>query len=211
MAEADKLQGLTQYLRSRAQFVAEEELSVRMNRWADAVEALAASPHQVFWLYELERGQGIYQGCTGPKAESIVRQTREGFDEAGEPFAVYASPQPAQGADTTEAKLPELPEARMKFERDTTCVVLGEHPTQYRYAKDAALYTIDQMREYALAAIALNAATEEDRAAILEATQAIRDHGRDLIENEWSSTGESLMAKARKIERIVLKGTHEPQ
>jgi hypothetical protein len=35
------LQGLADYLRSRAQFVAEHELSVRMNGWADEVEALA--------------------------------------------------------------------------------------------------------------------------------------------------------------------------
>jgi tetratricopeptide (TPR) repeat protein len=167
MAEADKLEGLAQWLRADALDAKSHGTRNKLIRWADAVEALAASP------------------------------------------------QPAQGADTTEAKLPELPKAILDFDQflneppsyeEKRMVREYRHDAYPRWAK-----ALDAMREYALAAIALNAATEEDRAAILEATQAIRDHGRDLIENEWSSTGESLMAKARKIERIVLKGTHEPR
>jgi hypothetical protein len=46
---------------------------------------------RVFWLYELTRGEGIYQGCAGPDAEWVVRQTASGIEEAGEPFCIAAS------------------------------------------------------------------------------------------------------------------------
>lgn len=43
---------------------------------------------KVYWLYELTKGQGVYQGCTGPGAEGIVRRVVLGEEEAGEPFPV---------------------------------------------------------------------------------------------------------------------------
>lgn len=47
-----------------------------------------AAPRQEFWLYELGNAEGVFQGCTGPKAEEIIRQvaTDEGD---GKPFVVY--------------------------------------------------------------------------------------------------------------------------
>lgn len=47
----------------------------------------------IFWMYELTKGEGVYQGCTGPKAESVMRQVRDGFDEAGEVFPVVKMPE----------------------------------------------------------------------------------------------------------------------
>lgn len=47
-----------------------------------------------YWLYELRRGQGVYQGCTGPGAEGVVRRVVEAVrpekgEDPGEPFKVY--------------------------------------------------------------------------------------------------------------------------
>jgi hypothetical protein len=144
--------------------------------------------------------------------EAMLGWKRRAEMAEAEVARLRAASQPAQGANTAVAKLPELPtlpQALLNLigeyglaRSDGTSDVERLHLWQL---------LIDGIKRYAAAAIALNAATEEDRTAILEATQAIRDHGRDLIENEWSSTGESLMAKAQKIERIVLKGTHEPR
>lgn len=47
-----------------------------------------------YWLYELEKGKGIYQGCTGPGAEGVVRRVVESLkleprENPGEPFRVF--------------------------------------------------------------------------------------------------------------------------
>lgn len=51
---------------------------------------VASQPEQgeVFWLYELTEGEGVYQGVRGPDAEKITRQVVSGIEEAGEPFPV---------------------------------------------------------------------------------------------------------------------------
>jgi hypothetical protein len=46
--------------------------------------------------------------------------------------------------------------------------------------------------------------TDERQSAILESTQFIRDYGRELIENDWSLTGERLIHHALLIERALL-------
>lgn len=43
---------------------------------------------QTFWLYELTKGEGIYQGCTGENAESVCRQVAKDCSDSGEPFMV---------------------------------------------------------------------------------------------------------------------------
>lgn len=47
-----------------------------------------------YWLYELTRGHGIYQGATGPGAEGIVRRVVKDLlldphEAPGEPFRVF--------------------------------------------------------------------------------------------------------------------------
>lgn len=62
---------------------------------AAALLANAAGGGDLFWLYELEKGQGIYQGGRGVGAEAIVRQVADGFPEAGEPFCILGAHPPA--------------------------------------------------------------------------------------------------------------------
>lgn len=45
----------------------------------------------VFWLYELTKGEGIYQAMRGPHAERVVKQIASEFPEAGEPFSIPAT------------------------------------------------------------------------------------------------------------------------
>jgi hypothetical protein len=47
---------------------------------------------EVFWLYELEEGKGIYQGCKGEDSEKDIRAVVASFENAGEPFKVSAAP-----------------------------------------------------------------------------------------------------------------------
>lgn len=57
-------------------------------------QEVAAVGDDVFWLYELTKGEGIYQGCKGKNAEHIMRQTVSGVEDAGEPFCVPTSRAP---------------------------------------------------------------------------------------------------------------------
>jgi hypothetical protein len=51
-------------------------------------EAFEQVVDDVFWLYELTKDEGIYQGMRGPHAERIVKQIASEFPEAGEPFSL---------------------------------------------------------------------------------------------------------------------------
>jgi hypothetical protein len=53
--------------------------------------SLPTEPGEVFWLYELNKGEGIYQAMRGPDAERIVKQIASEFPESGEPFALSAA------------------------------------------------------------------------------------------------------------------------
>jgi hypothetical protein len=99
-----QLEGLADYLRSRAQFVAEEDLAVRMRRWASEVEALRAGASEPLYRF-LKQGDIIeaqdefYQGAQdGWKPAGAV---------AGTPYYAYqymarrpalAAPMPAPQA-----------------------------------------------------------------------------------------------------------------
>lgn len=45
---------------------------------------------KVFWMYEMGDAPGVFQGCTGPAAESITRQVATEPGD-GEPFCVLAT------------------------------------------------------------------------------------------------------------------------
>jgi hypothetical protein len=49
---------------------------------------MSVEHEDVFWLYELTKGEGIFQGCSGTDAEKILRQVVASEPEAGEPFQV---------------------------------------------------------------------------------------------------------------------------
>lgn len=58
---------------------------------------------RAYWLYEIQRGHGIYQGATGPGAEGIVRRVAEAEPGAGAPFIAYCFPGQPSALEMYEA------------------------------------------------------------------------------------------------------------
>lgn len=71
-----------------------------------------APVEDAFWLYELTKGEGVYQGVRGPDAERIMRQVVSGIEEAGEPFRVPAAP---DGEARDAARLDFLDQTNARF------------------------------------------------------------------------------------------------
>jgi hypothetical protein len=97
---------------------------------------------EVFWLYEITKGGGVYQGGTGDNAEKDVKTVADAFEESGTPFKVFALP------PDTEAKLKIAVEAlkglvsAIKYSEGNT---IDEIHQEYKAsAMDEAILTAEQ-------------------------------------------------------------------
>jgi hypothetical protein len=59
-----------------------------IDRLRRAIAKVEQSPAETLWFFEAEKGQGVYQGLSGPDAENLVRQVTSECPEAGQPFCV---------------------------------------------------------------------------------------------------------------------------
>ncbi|MDD4971868.1 MAG: hypothetical protein PHT07_20780 [Paludibacter sp.] len=62
----------------------------------------------VYWVYEIEKGRGIYQGVTGQDSEQVVKECALAFESAGKPFPLFSTPPQPQSVKDALEKAVEL-------------------------------------------------------------------------------------------------------
>lgn len=67
-----------------------------------------------YWLYEIEAGKGIFQGCTGDDAEKVITETANAFENSGKPFKLSTHAMPKSDDDPYRAKAVEILELDME-------------------------------------------------------------------------------------------------
>lgn len=69
-----------------------EELLIELEKAKNLQANSDNAVDEVIWLYELELGQGIYQGCKGENAEKDIHVVANSFENSGKPFKTYLHP-----------------------------------------------------------------------------------------------------------------------
>jgi hypothetical protein len=83
-----------------------EELCSKLNGIGGSAGAVQ-QPVATFWIYELDKGKGVYLGSTDEKVTRQVASEPDGTGaEPGEPFQVFASPLGASAGDAGATDTP---------------------------------------------------------------------------------------------------------